>query len=48
MPPGALLEAEVDGASLFKIDILAEHYAARQTAKELLPNGHLLITLVKE
>jgi len=48
MAPGQRLEAEVDGAALFKIDILAEHYGAAKVGKELLPSGHLLVTLVKE
>lgn len=33
---------------MFKIDILAKHYGASQIGKELLPCGHLLVTLVKE
>lgn len=48
MAAGERLEAEVDCASLFKIDILAKHHGAVQVNKQRAESGHLVVTLVKE
>ncbi|WP_461209693.1 hypothetical protein [Desulfocurvus sp. DL9XJH121] len=47
LAPGGRIEAEVDGDSVFKIEILARHHSARIAARETAPSGHVLLTLEK-
>jgi hypothetical protein len=48
MPVGGLLEAEVDGDSVAKIEIVARHRGSRIASRRVAESGHVLLTLVKD
>lgn len=48
LPSGGLLEAEVDGDSVLKVEIVARHREARIVSRSTAPSGHVLLTLEKD
>lgn len=48
LSPGERVEAELDGAHMVKVDIIARHRGATLVEKRRLESGHLLVTLEKE